>query len=72
MFVDGACGSGGDLALFLGLFLDFCNLLSLLGRSTDLHTQDDVSDLGLCQGGHIDTVCVCVCVGEGGWMEDIT
>lgn len=49
MFVDGASGSGRDLTLFLGLLLDLCNLLTLLGGSTDLHTKNDVTDLGLSQ-----------------------
>lgn len=55
VFVDGACGGGRQLALFLGLLLDLCDLLPLLRGSTDLHAQDDVPDLGLCQGGHIHT-----------------
>ena len=49
VFVDGFGGCGSDLTLFLGLFLDLCNLLSLLRGGTDLHAEDDVSDLRLSQ-----------------------
>lgn len=55
MFIDCASGGGCDLTLFFGLFLDLCYLLSLLGRRTDLHAQDDVPDFRICQRGHIHT-----------------
>ena len=55
MFVDGLCGGSCDLTLFLCLFLNLCNLLALLRWSTDLHTEDDVSNLRLSQRGHVDT-----------------
>ena len=55
VFVDGACGGGSDLTLLFRLFFNLCDLLSLLRRSTDLHTQDDVTDLGLSQRGHVNT-----------------
>ena len=45
VLVDGACGGGCELRLFLGLLLDLSNLLSLLRGCTDLHAQDDVPNL---------------------------
>ena len=45
VFVDGACGGGRELRLFLRLLLNFGNLLPLLRRSRDLHAQDDVPNL---------------------------
>jgi len=55
MFVDSSCSSGSDLTLLLGLLLYLGYLLPLLGGSADLHTQNDISDLRLCQTSHIDT-----------------
>lgn len=55
VFVDcPGCGSC-QLGLFLGLLLNLGNLLPLLGRSRDLHTEDDVTDLRLGQGSYIYT-----------------
>jgi len=45
MFVNSAGLCGCQLRLLLGLLLNFCNLLSLLRGSRDLHAQDNVSDL---------------------------
>lgn len=47
MLVDGARGGGGQLALLLALLLDLGYLLPLRGRRRDLHSEDDVADLGL-------------------------
>lgn len=55
VFVDSTSGGGCDLTLLLRLFLDLCNLLSLLRGSADLHSQDNVSNLRLCQGCHVHT-----------------
>ena len=55
VFVDGACGGGCELRLFLGLLLDLCDLLALLRGSTDFHTQDNVSDLRLGERRHVHT-----------------
>lgn len=49
----GLCSS--ELRLLFSLFLNLSNLLALLRRSGDLHTQDDVTDLRLGQRGHIHT-----------------
>ena len=38
MYVSGLGGGSSKLALLLRLFLNLCNLLSLLRRSTDLHS----------------------------------
>ena len=54
VLVDGAGLGGGELGLFLGLLLDLSDLLALLGGSGYLHAQDDVSDLRLGEGGHVD------------------
>ena len=56
VLVDGAGGCGGQLALLLGLLLDLGYLLSLGRGRADLHAQDDVPDLTLCQRGHVHTV----------------
>lgn len=48
MFVNSAGLCGRQLRLLFGLLLNLSNLLPLLGGSGDLHTQDDVPDLGLC------------------------
>lgn len=53
MFVNGAGLRGCQLRLLFGLLLNFCNLLSLLRGGRDLHAQDNVSDLRLCQGCNI-------------------
>ena len=53
VLVDGAGLGGGELGLLLGLLLDLSDLLALLGGSGYLHTQDDVSDLRLGEGGHV-------------------
>lgn len=45
VFVHRAGLRGRQLRLLLGLLLNFCNLLPLLGWGRDLHAQDDVSDL---------------------------
>lgn len=55
MDVGGARGGSCQLRLFLGLLLDFCYLLPLLWGCWDLHTQDDVTDLGLGQGSYVHT-----------------
>lgn len=44
-----------ELRLLFGLLLDLGNLLALLRRRRDLHTQDDVTDLRLSQRGHVHT-----------------
>ena len=54
MYVGSAGGGRGQLGLFLRLFLNLCNLLTLLRRSRDFHAQNDVTNLGLSQGGNID------------------
>lgn len=54
MFVHRSSGSRGQLRLFLRLLLNFSNLLSLRGRSTDFHTKNNVSDFGLCQRSDVD------------------
>ena len=56
VFVGGAGGGCRQLGLLLCLFLNLGNLLSLLGGGRDLHSQDDVPDLRLCQRRHIHTV----------------
>ena len=56
VFVDGARRRRGQLRVFLGLFLDLGDLLALRRRGGDLHAENDVSDFGLGQGGHVDTV----------------
>lgn len=55
MFVDGSGLCGRELRLLFGLLLNLGNLLALLRRRRDLHTQDDVTDLRLSQGGHVHT-----------------
>ena len=55
MFVGGAGGGCCQLRLLLGLLLDLCNLLSLLRGSRNLHSQNYVPDLRLCQGRHVHT-----------------
>ena len=50
-------GRGGELWLILGLLLDLRDLLTLLGRSWNLHTQDDITDLRLRKWGHVHAVC---------------
>ena len=44
-----------QLRLILRLLLDFSDLLSLLRRSGDLHTKDDVSNFRLSEGSYVDT-----------------
>ena len=56
VFVGGAGGGCRQLGLLLRLFLNLGNLLPLLGGGRDLHSQDDVPDLRLCQRRHIHTV----------------
>ena len=51
-----------QLRLLLRLLLDFCDLLPLRARSRDLHAEDDVSDFGLGQAGHVDVVLLSVIV----------
>lgn len=53
MFVDGSRGGGSQLTLLLALLLYLCYLLPLGGGSRDLHAEDDVTDLGLSEGGHV-------------------
>ena len=51
---------GGQLTLFLCLFLNLRNLLSLGAGSRYLHSQDDVPDLALGQTRHVDVVLFAV------------
>lgn len=55
VLVDGSGLRGRELRLLLGLLLNLGNLLALLRRRRDLHTQNDVTDLRLSQGGHVHT-----------------
>ena len=55
MDVSGACGGGSELRLFLGLLLNLCYLLTLLGWGRNLHPQDDVPDFRLGQRGYVHT-----------------
>ena len=48
------------LTLLLSLFLDVGNLLSLLTRRGNLHSKNDVSDLGLSERGHVHVVLLAV------------
>lgn len=61
VLVDCPRGGCSHLRLLFGLFLNLSNLLSLGTGSRDLHAEDDVPGLGLCQRADIDTV-----------MEEIT
>lgn len=49
VFVDSPSGGGSELALFLALLLDLGDLLPLSRWRGNLHTQDNVTDLGLCE-----------------------
>lgn len=53
---------GRELRLLFSLLLNLGDLLPLLGRGRDLHSQDDVTDLGLGQGSHVHA-------GQGGEKE---
>ena len=55
MDVGGSSGSGCQLWLFLGLLLDFSDLLPLLRRGRDLHSKDNITDFRLCQGSYVHT-----------------
>jgi len=45
-----------DLSSGFGRLLDFCHLLSLNRRCSDLHTEDDITDLGRGEGSSVDGV----------------
>ena len=60
MLVDGPGGGGRQLRLLLGLLFNLGDLLALGRRRRDLHAQDDVTDLGLGQRGHVDVVLLAV------------
>ena len=68
MLIDGPRRRGGDLALFLRLLLNVGNLLALLARRADLHSQDDVTDFRLREGGHIHVVLLSI-VGQNHILE---
>mmetsp|Transcript_5921 Transcript_5921/g.12959 ORF Transcript_5921/g.12959 Transcript_5921/m.12959 type:complete len:201 (+) Transcript_5921:986-1588(+) len=56
-------GSCSHLRLFPSLCLDFSHLLALQGWWGNLHTQDNVPNLTLCQTGNIDVIFLAV-IGE--------
>lgn len=55
VLVDSSRLCGCELRLLFSLLLNLGNLLALLWRSRDFHTQDDVTDLRLSQRGHVHT-----------------
>ena len=50
------CGRGGELWLVFALFLDLSDLLALGGRGGNFHTENDITDFGLSEWGHVYTV----------------
>lgn len=54
VFVHRSSRRSCQLRLFLGLFLNLGDLLSLRGWSTDFHTQNDVSNFRLSKRGNVD------------------
>jgi len=60
MLVNGSRCCRCQLRLFLGLLLDFDNLLSLCRWGAYLHNENNVSNFRLCQRSHIDVVLLAV------------
>mmetsp|Transcript_100146 Transcript_100146/g.251031 ORF Transcript_100146/g.251031 Transcript_100146/m.251031 type:complete len:442 (+) Transcript_100146:99-1424(+) len=58
----------GDLRHLLALLLQVGDLLPLDGRGSNLHAQDDVADLALCQRGNVHVVLLAI-VGEDQVLE---
>ena len=60
MLVDSSSLCSSQLRLILSLRLDFLNLLTLLGRCSDFHTQNNITNFGLGQGGHIYVILLTI------------
>mmetsp|Transcript_39335 Transcript_39335/g.83813 ORF Transcript_39335/g.83813 Transcript_39335/m.83813 type:complete len:1257 (-) Transcript_39335:3240-7010(-) len=58
--IGGLGGDGRHLGHLLALLLQVGNLLSLDGRRSDLHTQNDIPDLALRQRSNVDVVFLSV------------
>ena len=69
MLVDGSSLGGSQLRLVLSLVFNLLDLLSLLGRGGNFHTQNNVTNFGLGQWRDIDVVLFTIVGYEKIWYQ---